>query len=300
VFGRTGSEQAFSTGGASDLAGPYYFSDHAPAVPTWWDMATSLGDLQPVPQGAYRASTLGGSATSGADALLTPAFAGLPSVNGTWTLRVTDNCGAETGSVGAARLFVTTDGIPADGDGDGVPDQSDACPGVPGPPPTGCRDTAAPDTSFTTVPAGGVAKTLTVPFGFASSEAGSSFLCSLDGTAYVACTSPTSLTVASGQHTYRVAARDTAGNTDATPASATFTAYDCATLTAKVLTLKRKVKALKRAVRATKAKLATAKETGKVEKVKEIRATLAKLLKKLKRAKKKLAQAKVAAAPCQT
>ncbi len=299
VFGRTGSDQAFSTGGASDLAGPYYFSDLAPVAPTWWDMASSLGNLQPVPQGAYRASTLGGTATSGANALLTPAFTGLPSVNGTWTLRVTDNCGAETGGVGAARLFVTTDGIPPDGDADGIPDSSDACPGVPGPPPTGCPDTTAPETSFTAGP-DGISKALKVSFGFASSEAGSTFLCSLDGAVFSACTSPTSFTLHSGRHTYRVAARDAVGNTDATPASAVFMAYDCPTLTAKVVTLKKKVRALKKAIRSTKAKLARAKEAGKVERVEELRVTLAELVKKLKRAKKKLAKAKLAAEPCRT
>ena len=82
---------------------------------------------------------------------------------------------------------------------------------------------AAPDTTIDSGPSG----TITVDsatFAFTSSEAGATFECSLDGAAYSACTSPQSFTsLAVGQHTFSVGAMDAAGDTDATPATRTWT-----------------------------------------------------------------------------
>ena len=55
-------------------------------------------------------------------------------------------------------------------------------------------------------------------FTFKSSEPGSSFRCKVDGKAWKRCTSPFTVTVKPGQHTFRVQATDAAGNTDPTPA----------------------------------------------------------------------------------
>jgi hypothetical protein len=55
---------------------------------------------------------------------------------------------------------------------------------------------------------------------FASSEAGGSFSCSLDGGAPVACSSPDSFKVKKGAHTFSVMATDAAGNADGSPATA--------------------------------------------------------------------------------
>ena len=95
---------------------------------------------------------------------------------------------------------------------------------------------------------------------------------------------PQSITVTPGVHTFKVAAKDAAGNTDTTPATVTFTAYDCPTLTAAV------AKAQKKADKAKKA-LKKAKKSGN-------KAKIAKAKKKLKKAKKALKAAKAAAAPC--
>ncbi len=84
-------------------------------------------------------------------------------------------------------------------------------------------DTAAPDTALTSQPAN-PSNSGNASFGFASNEAGSSFLCSLDGSAFAACASPHSYNhLGDGSHTFAVKATDTAGNTDSTPASYTWT-----------------------------------------------------------------------------
>jgi hypothetical protein len=84
-------------------------------------------------------------------------------------------------------------------------------------------DTTAPDTTIDSGLSGTVS-TSPVSFAFSSSEAGSTFECKLDGAAYSACTSPKDYTnLSNGSHTFEVRATDAAGNTDATPATRTFT-----------------------------------------------------------------------------
>jgi hypothetical protein len=80
-------------------------------------------------------------------------------------------------------------------------------------------DTTAPDTTIGSAPAATV-QSSTASFGFSANEQGSSFECSLDGAAYVACTTPKEYTfLAVGAHSFRVRAIDGAGNVDASPAS---------------------------------------------------------------------------------
>jgi len=84
-------------------------------------------------------------------------------------------------------------------------------------------DGTAPETQIDAGPGdGATTNERTVTYAFSSSEAGSSFDCSLDGALFVACTSP--LTIAGlgdGLHSLEVRATDPAGNTDASPASRT-------------------------------------------------------------------------------
>jgi hypothetical protein len=84
-------------------------------------------------------------------------------------------------------------------------------------------DTTPPDTTITSAPADPSTST-SASFGFNSSESGSTFECKLDNGSYAACTTPKSYSgLAAGQHTFSVRATDTAANTDASPATWTWT-----------------------------------------------------------------------------
>ncbi|HYR13742.1 MAG TPA: hypothetical protein VEQ67_05920, partial [Mycobacterium sp.] len=80
-------------------------------------------------------------------------------------------------------------------------------------------DPFAPDTTITSHPAM-LSNTFHPTFEFISTEPGSTFQCSLDGSPFAPCTSPWSYIVdVSGNHTFLVRAIDPAGNVDPTPAS---------------------------------------------------------------------------------
>jgi hypothetical protein len=85
-------------------------------------------------------------------------------------------------------------------------------------------DTTPPETTIDSGPSGTVS-TGSTSFVFSSSEeVGSTFECSLDGSAFEPCPSPKEYTdLSEGSHTFSVKATDAAGNTDASPASTTWT-----------------------------------------------------------------------------
>jgi|GEM_PF-408854 len=84
-------------------------------------------------------------------------------------------------------------------------------------------DTTPPETTINSGPTGTIDVT-TASFGFVSNEAGSSFECRHDSGSWAARTSPATLSgLSEGEHTFQVRATDEAGNTDATPASRSFT-----------------------------------------------------------------------------
>jgi CSLREA domain-containing protein len=85
------------------------------------------------------------------------------------------------------------------------------------------RDTTAPETTINSGPPATTTST-DASFTFSTNEEGSTFECSLDGAAFTACPSPIVYTgLAVGTHTFDVRATDLAGNTDATPASFSWT-----------------------------------------------------------------------------
>ena len=82
-------------------------------------------------------------------------------------------------------------------------------------------DTTAPETTISSFPPSPSGPTAT--FGFTASEA-STFACSLDGAAPVACTDPQTYSgLADGAHVFEVTATDIAGNVDPSPAAHSWT-----------------------------------------------------------------------------
>ncbi len=88
-------------------------------------------------------------------------------------------------------------------------------------------DTVIPDTTISSGPSGPTNDS-TPTFGFSSSETNSTFQCRFDSAAYVACSGPGAThtptsALSAGAHTFSVRAVDQATNTDATPATRSFT-----------------------------------------------------------------------------
>jgi hypothetical protein len=83
-------------------------------------------------------------------------------------------------------------------------------------------DTVAPETRIKAKPAL-TTKSTGATFTFSATERGSSFECSLNGGPFAPCASPMKYTLFAGAHIFLVRATDPAGNTDATPASHSWT-----------------------------------------------------------------------------
>ena len=120
LFGYTGATTATAFGSSNDLAGPYNFKDSA-AGTNWWTQAST-----PTAAGDYRTTVTGPTTNPAAVTNLTAAFAGIPSSNGTWTLRLTDGGSGDTGAISAASLTLTGATVvadaPVDFNGDGKTD----------------------------------------------------------------------------------------------------------------------------------------------------------------------------------
>jgi PASTA domain/Bacterial Ig-like domain len=85
-------------------------------------------------------------------------------------------------------------------------------------------DTTPPDTSIGPTEPPAHSNSTSASFDFSATESGSTFKCSLDGSAFATCTSPVSYSsLSEASHTFSVEATDPAGNTDASPATYTWT-----------------------------------------------------------------------------
>jgi len=109
VFGRTLATTATAFGGSSDLAGPYVFSDVAPAPPSggWWQQAGTTPATMAA--GTYRTTASGGAGAVNPQppTTMNTAFSGVANPNGNWVLRLTDGCASDTGAIAAATLSIT-------------------------------------------------------------------------------------------------------------------------------------------------------------------------------------------------
>ena len=84
-------------------------------------------------------------------------------------------------------------------------------------------DTLAPDTTITSGPSG-TTTSRTASFSFTANPTGGTFQCRLDSASFASCSSPKIyLLLSFASHTFQVRAIDSAGNTDPTPASRTWT-----------------------------------------------------------------------------
>lgn len=101
VFARTGAADLSSYGDSSNLGGTYRFADWATLG--WWSAAAAAGSGQNLPAGDYRTSFPAGSILAGLPSFLSVAFKS-STVNGTWTLRLTDECVGDSGVITGASL----------------------------------------------------------------------------------------------------------------------------------------------------------------------------------------------------
>ncbi|MBX3459824.1 MAG: hypothetical protein KF696_07650 [Planctomycetes bacterium] len=103
-------ESNLGAGGSdSQLGGTYTFNDAASQG--FWSAALAAGGGA-IPTGSYRAVQSGATTTTEVLTSLNTTFGGMSSAiaNGTWTLRFRDGWTADTGSVTAATLTITTSG----------------------------------------------------------------------------------------------------------------------------------------------------------------------------------------------
>lgn len=112
LFGRVLATTAAACGDASDLAGPYVFSDVAvPSLGGWWQAATAeTTSTAPIVTGDYRTTNSGGAGATNPmpPTSMQPVFGGMTSgeAQGTWTLRIVDSGGGDTGAIASASLTI--------------------------------------------------------------------------------------------------------------------------------------------------------------------------------------------------
>jgi hypothetical protein len=98
------------------------------------------------------------------------------------------------------------------------------CPAPPPEPEPEAGDAGAPETTIAKGPSGKTkSKSATFEFNGTDARVVSGFECKLDTGAFAPCTSPFTVKVKKGKHTFQVRATDAAGNVDPTPATRSWT-----------------------------------------------------------------------------
>ncbi|HEX6831981.1 MAG TPA: proprotein convertase P-domain-containing protein [Rudaea sp.] len=104
LFGDTGQPAA---SGAANVSGPYFFADNQTG--NWWSAAAANGSGT-IPAGGYRSS---GEATSAYTSFNTTFKDMAPAqANGTWVLKIADDCNGDVGSVTSAELRINDASLP--------------------------------------------------------------------------------------------------------------------------------------------------------------------------------------------
>lgn len=142
-----------------------------------------------------------------------------PGPAGSYPVTVTLTDGANNSTTVDFTLYLLPDGGTTTDPGSGTSDSPDTDAGGIPPP-----DSSAPETRFATGPAdGAILRKRRARFGPVSTEAPSTFVCTLDGRP-VSCSNRFVVRrLAAGTHRVTAAARDSAGNVDPTPVTRTFT-----------------------------------------------------------------------------
>ena len=140
-------------------------------------------------------------------------YSGLATGDHQFSVRATDAAG-NTDTSPATRSWTVSSPPPPEETTQPPPEET------PPPPPA---DTTAPETTIAEGPSGSTTAT-SASFTFSSSESGSAFACKLDSGSWGPCSSPRAYSgIAVGTHDFSVRASDGAGNTDATPATRSWT-----------------------------------------------------------------------------
>jgi hypothetical protein len=174
---------------------------------------------QPIAAGDQIAIDLDGDIFSN-NFVIIPSSSPPGTVQGGWTPSLLDGQTRSPDSGSANELMFNAD-VEPEADGDGFGDETqDQCPtdastqGQCPPPEPG--DTTAPDTTITKGPKDKTRKkTATFTFTGTDARAVASFQCKLDAGAFAPCTSPHTVKVKKGKHTFQVQAIDEAGNVGA-------------------------------------------------------------------------------------
>jgi PKD domain/Bacterial Ig-like domain len=200
--------------------------DATPASQTWMIQSAPPADSQPVAAYVYSPTTpatgqavsFDASSATCADAPCTYSWAddGSDGAGGTqWPLGSGKTMTFTFQGVGVknVRMAVTD----ADGDTDSTMKSINVVATAPP------ADTTAPNTTIDSGPSG-TTNDSTPTSTFSSSESGSTFQCQVDSGAWAGCASPwTTSALSNGAHSIAVRATDAAGNTDASPATRSFT-----------------------------------------------------------------------------